>query len=109
MLTISSEQQIFFAVQPVDFRQGIDGLAALCRRQYALNPQSGSLFVFRNRRATAIKLLWFDEAGFWLAHRRLSRGTIPFWPKSNQSVMMISVSQLQELLYPVSQLRRLQG
>ena len=48
-------------------RKGIDGLAALCKARLAEDPFSGSVFVFRSRRATSIKVLVYDGQGFWLA------------------------------------------
>jgi transposase len=61
-------------VLPVDLRKGIDGLAQLCREKLGADPFSGYLFIFRGRRATAIKLLAFDGQGFWVAQKRLSKG-----------------------------------
>jgi len=52
-------------VEAVDFRKGIDGLAGVCRQKLAQDPFAGHLFVFRNRRATAIKILCYDTQGFW--------------------------------------------
>jgi transposase len=66
MLQLSPQSRIFVAVAPADFRRGIDGLAALCRQQLQHNPLEGAIYVFRNRRATAIKLLVYDGQGFWL-------------------------------------------
>ena len=49
------------------------------------DPFSGTVFVFRNRKATAIKLLTFDGRGFWLCHRRLSRGRFRWWPEDSSA------------------------
>ena len=64
MLQLSPQQRIFVAIEPVDFRRGIDGLGAICRQQLNQNPLDGAVFVFRNRRATAIKVLFYDGQGF---------------------------------------------
>lgn len=72
MLAFTSTLRILVAVEPVDFRTGIEALAALCRQQWDEDPFSGTLFVFRNRQATALKLLLYDGQGFWLCWRRLS-------------------------------------
>jgi transposase len=58
--------RILVAVEPADFRKGIDGLAGLCRQALKSDPFSGAIFVFRNRRGTAVKLLVYDSQGFWL-------------------------------------------
>jgi transposase len=66
MIQITPQMRILLAVQPVDFRKGIDGLASVCRSVIGAAPLSGYLFVFRNRRKTAIKALTYDGQGYWL-------------------------------------------
>jgi transposase len=68
------------AIEPADFRRGIDGLARLCREALRHDPFAGTVFVFRNRKRTALKVLMYDGQGFWLCHKRLSRGRFPWWP-----------------------------
>jgi transposase len=80
MLQITPQMKILVAVAPADFRKGIDGLAALCERSLEQDPFSGTVFVFRNRRATAIKVLVYDGQGFWLCQKRLSSGRFRWWP-----------------------------
>lgn len=80
MIQITPQMRIVVAVEAVDFRRGIDGLARWCREALESDPFSGWLFVFRNRRATAIKILTYDSQGFWLAHKRLSKGRFRWWP-----------------------------
>lgn len=80
MIQITPQMRILLAVEPVDFRKGIDGLARVCRSELAADPFSGALFVFRNRRSTAIRILVFDGQGFWLCHKRLSSGKFRYWP-----------------------------
>ena len=82
MLQITPQMKILVAVEPVDFRRGIDGLAQLCRDALQHDPFSGAVFVFRNRKATALKALMYDGQGFWLCHKRLSQGRLPWWPSS---------------------------
>ena len=60
MIQITPHMRILLAVQPADFRKGIDGLARLCREQMQSDPFSGCLYVFRNRRATTIRVLTYD-------------------------------------------------
>ena len=76
MLALSPSQRILLAVQPVDFRKGIDGLIGLCRQQLNENPLLGTLFVFTNRRRTALKLLIYDGQGFFLIMKRFSQGRL---------------------------------
>jgi transposase len=67
MLQLTPQSRIFVATEPVDFRKGIDGLAAVCRRALGDNPLSGALYVFRNRAGTTLKILCYDGQGYWLS------------------------------------------
>ena len=80
MLQITPQMKILVAVEPADFRKGIDGLARLCKESLQQDPFAGAVFVFRNRRGTAIKALVYDGQGFWLCHKRLSEGRFRWWP-----------------------------
>ncbi len=84
MLQITPQMRVLVAVEPVDFRKGIEGLARLCREKLAEDPFRETVFVFRNRRATAVKVLVYDGQGFWLGQRRLSTGRFRHWPKSGK-------------------------
>jgi transposase len=100
VIQLTPQMRILVAVQPVDFRKGIDGLAGVCRGALASDPFSGCVFVFRNRRATAIKILIYDGQGFWLAQKRLSRGRFSWWPRDSGSpVEGLAVHELQLLLW----------
>lgn len=81
MIALTPQMRILVAVEPVDFRNGIDGLAGVCRRQLREDPLSGCVFVFRNRRGTAVKVLVYDGQGFWLCQKRLSKGRFRWWPE----------------------------
>ena len=82
MLQITPQMRIFVAVQPVDFRNGIDGLVRLCKEILRQDPFHGGVFVFRNRRATSVKVLVYDGQGFWLCQKRLSEGRFRWWPSA---------------------------
>jgi transposase len=98
MLAINNKQKIFLAINPIDFRCGIDGIANVCKRQFLLDPQSGHLFVFRNKAATSVKILGFDNQGYWLLQKRLSQGSFRHWPTSQYSVVYLSTAQCHVLL-----------
>jgi transposase len=85
MMQLTPQMRILVATQPADFRKGIDGLARVCREGLSADPFSGTVFVFRNRRATAIKLLVYDGQGFWLCHKRLSQGRLRYWPSDGRT------------------------
>lgn len=82
VLQITPQMTILVAVEPADFRKGIDGLARLCQEALQQDPFTGAVFVFRNRNATALKVLIYDGQGFWLCHKRLSQGRFRWWPSA---------------------------
>jgi len=91
--------RILVAVEPADFRCGIDGLAAGCRKQLSSDPLCGAVFCFRSRRGTGVKLLCYHGQGFWLCHKRLSSGRFRFWPKGNGTgASTLLAHELQVLL-----------
>jgi transposase len=99
MIQTSASMRILVAVEAVDFRKGIDGLAAICRQQLQRDPMNGWAFVFRNRRGTAVKILVYDGQGFWLCQKRLSQGRFPWWPtRGREAGRFLQGHELQVLL-----------
>ena len=99
MIQVTPQMRILVAVDPIDFRKGIDGLARVCREVLRADPFSGWLFVFRNRRQTALRILVYDGQGFWLAHKRLSRSRFRWWPMSaTAATTTLEAHQLQRLI-----------
>jgi transposase len=101
MLNITPQMRILVAVDPVDFRAGIDGLCRKCRQVLSADPLSGAVFVFRNRRGTSIRLLTYDGQGFWLCQKRLSQGSFKHWPVAEvctESTRQLLTHQLHVLL-----------
>ena len=92
MLQVTPQMKVLVAVAPVDFRKGIDGLAAVCKSVLEADPFKGTVFVFRNRRASAIKVLVYDGQGFWLCQKRLSEGRFRWWPSSKDKQVTASVA-----------------
>ncbi len=80
MIQITPHMRILVAVEPIDFRAGIDGLLNHCRKLLWADSFSGVLFVFGNRARTALKVLVYDGQGFWMCHKRLSTGKFTWWP-----------------------------
>jgi transposase len=100
MIQITPQMRILLAVQPEDFRKGIDGLAQVCRQVLQKDPFSGYLFIFRNKRATAIKVLMYDGQGFWLCQKRLSKGRFNWWPTDAHScIRQLAAHELQLLIW----------
>jgi len=99
MIQVTPQMSVFVAIKPADFRRGIDGLARQCREVLDADPFNGAVFVFRNRRATAVKLLFYDGQGFWLCQKRLSKGRFRYWPTSAEnSSSALQAHELQVLL-----------
>jgi len=88
LIQVTAQTRVLVAVAPADFRRGIDGLARVCRSALSVDPFSGAVFVFRNRRGTSVKVLAYDGQGFWLCQKRLSRGKFRYWPTSIESAAM---------------------
>jgi transposase len=96
MIQLVPQMRILVAVAPVDFRKGIDGLAALCRSVLKEDPMIGTVFLFRNRAGTAVKILVYDGNGFWLCLKRFSSGKLAWWPTDPD--VRLSVDQISTLL-----------
>jgi transposase len=100
VIQIVPHLKVLVACEPVDFRKGIDSLAGVCRQQFEVDPFAGALFVFRNRAATALKLLVYDGQGFWLCQKRFSTGRLQWWPRRRAGpVEMLPAEQLAVLIY----------
>lgn len=108
MIQITPHIRIFLYPEPVDFRKGIDGLASVCRRVLEMDPFSGSMFIFRNKRGTTLKILLYDGQGFWLFIKRLSKGRFKWWPRptpqehwaqAQKKVLNLNAAELQLLLW----------
>ncbi len=99
MIQITPQMRILVAIEPVDFRAGIDGLAQCCRASLQEDPFQGTVFLFRSRRQTGIKVLVYDGQGFWLCHKRLSRGRFRYWPTATEgAVSELLAHEVQVLL-----------
>jgi transposase len=88
--------RVLVATRPVDFRRGADGLAATVERELRQDPFSGTVFVFRSKRADRIKLLVWDGTGLVLIWKRLENGFFR-WPPVIGGVMRLSGAQMTAL------------
>lgn len=100
MIQLTPHMRILLACEPIDFRKGLDGLIAVCRDRFHHDPFSGTLFLFRNKSRTAIKMIVYDGHGYWLFIRRFSEGKLCWWPKSTGDVLTpLAAQELSILLY----------
>jgi len=83
-------------MRPVDFRKGVDGLAALVQETLAESPFSGTVYVFRSKRADRVKFLYWDGSGVVLVAKRLEKARFK-WPTISDGVMRLSPAQLAAL------------
>jgi transposase len=89
--------RVLMATKPVDFRKGMDGLAAYVKEVFKTDPFSGVIYVFRAKRADRVKLLFWDQTGLVLMTKRLEEGHFR-WPVVQDGVMRLSPGQLSALL-----------
>jgi transposase len=100
MIQITPHMRIYLCIAPIDFRKGIDGLAQVCRGILDKDPFSGSMFIFRNKRKTTLKILLYDGQGYWLFVKRLSRGRFNWWPQNEKTPSIdITPAQLHLLIW----------
>lgn len=96
-MLLSFNGSIWLYPVPIDFRKQIDGIVLLIADHLQLNPTSGQLFLFRNRTANKIKILWWDRNGFWLCYKRLEKGKLKF-PAIIDKALELTRDQLSWLL-----------
>jgi transposase len=93
----SGAVRVMVATRPVDFRKGAEGLSALVREIMAADPFSGTVYVFRAKRADRIKLVFYDGIGLSLYAKRLDRGKF-IWPSASSGAISISAAQMAYML-----------
>ena len=98
MIQITAQMRVLVAIEPVDGRKGIDSLGAALRGPTRRRSILRSVFVFRSRRGTAIRLLSYDGQGYWLAQKRLSKGRFVWWPESAEPAKALEAYEAQLLM-----------
>jgi len=94
---VPGNTRVYLSVGPTDMRKSINGLSILVEDCLKLDPFSGHLFVFCNRRRNIIKILYWDKNGFCLWHKRLEKDRFK-WPRNEEEVLLISRRELGWLM-----------
>ena len=97
MIAVPPGGRILLATRPVDFRKGMDGLAALVQQALRADPFAGDVFIFRPRRGDRVKILVFDGTGLCLYAKRLEAGRFR-WPSPADGTVRLTSAQLATLL-----------
>ena len=86
---ISKAENIYIACGYTDMRKAIDGLAAIVKENFAMDPMANNLFLFCGKRRDRIKALYWEGDGFVLLYKRLETGRFQ-WPRSEKEVRLLS-------------------
>jgi transposase len=97
MIAVPAGMRVLVATRPIDFRKGADGLVAQMREMLRDDPFSGTVFVFRSKRADRVKILAWDGSGLVLFWKRLEQGAFR-WPPVTDGVMRLTSAQLAALI-----------
>ena len=88
--------RVVVAAKPVDFRKGMDSLAALVMQALSSDPFAGDVFIFRSKRLDRLKLLIWDGSGLCLVTKRLESGVFT-WPPAQDGAVKLNAAQLRML------------
>ncbi len=103
MLNLADANKIYAYTEPTDMRKGFNGLSGIVRSQLQADPTDGSLFLFINKRRDRMKILHFDDGGFWLYYRLLEAGTFEELKAQDDSCrLQMDATQLAMLLSGVT-------
>jgi transposase len=97
MLNLSN-RRIFLASKPIDMRKSFDSLAAVVNGQFGCDPLSGDAFLFIGKRKNRLKILIWEDSGFWLHCKRLEIGTFHVPDAGMESKIFLSVAEFHLLL-----------
>jgi transposase len=97
---IPARMAIYVATERLDLRRSFDGLAGVVREVLREDPLSGALFMFFNKAADRVKILWWDRSGYCLLYKRLERGTfrVPHALEPGARSVAIEAAELAKIL-----------
>ena len=98
---ISKAENIYIACGYTDMRKAIDGLAAIVKQNFDMDPMANNLFLFCGKRRDRIKALYWEGDGFVLLYKRLKSGRFQ-WPQSEEEVRLLSSQEFRWLMEGLS-------
>ncbi len=96
MISPSGNFKLYLASKSVEFRKGMDGLAAIVMNEFELDPFSGAIFIFRSKRSDRMKLIVWDGTGLVMTYERIE-GSGFVWPRMTDGVITINRSQFEAI------------
>jgi transposase len=97
VISLAPGTKVFLACQPIDLRNGFDGLAAKAQQIIGVDPFGGHLFLFRGKRGDYLKALYWDGSGLCLFAKRLEKGRF-VWPPIVEGSFTLTPAQLALLI-----------
>ncbi len=97
MIQVGGGLKVVLATQPVDFRRGVHGLAALVAQALSADPYCGDVFIFRSKRSDRLKLIAWDGSGMVLMTKWLEAGRFT-WPPIKEGAVHLSAAQMALLI-----------
>lgn len=101
MISLHNIKSIHIACGPTDLRKSIDGYAMIIQEKFSLSPFNESLYLFCNKKKDKIKIIHYEDNGFWLYYKRLEEGKFR-WPKNTDELVTIDQRQFRWLLEGLS-------
>ena len=99
MISFAPGVKIYLHRQPIDMRKSFDGLFAIVKNELAMDVRSGGLFMFINMRRNRVKLMYWDNDGIAIWHKRLERGSLQHpQPQGDARHLVIDAAELNLLL-----------
>ena len=99
---ISGISRIYCVTGATDMRRSIDGLMAIIRDTYQMDPYANALYLFCGRRRNTLKALYFDKDGFCLLYKRLDSNGRFQWPRNASEVRPLTRQEFRWLLEGLS-------
>jgi len=95
VVSLPSRVRVYIANEPTDMRKSFDGLSAIVQHRFDRDPFDGDVFAFFNRRRDRVKILLWDRNGFWIAMKRLERGTFDSWRPRGDDRTHVEIERTQ--------------